>query len=237
MVVRGKDGLLYIFDSGVWKLIACARSVSLNVMTAFIETSVAGAGVWATYLPTKNSFTGTADGVVNINEVGMLGLPDLRQKQISQVPLLMRFQRTDTAGNVYTDEAVFYISGSNDVSSFDNVAIFNLTFQGSGLIVLTFQPVVPVPVGGVLVKRYEYVSIGTAEQGVTLDGSIMTLPNLPADLRNKYILEVNIDGISQGPIITGGTPVGTEVKYISATGQFSWPIPFEVNEEMFILYQ
>ena len=49
----GTNGDLYIYDSGVWKLVACARSVSLNIQTQFIETSVAGAGRFATFLPTK----------------------------------------------------------------------------------------------------------------------------------------------------------------------------------------
>src|SRR5690242_1126189 len=112
MKVRGENVIVYIFDNGVWKLYACATNAELNVATQFIETSVSGKGLWASFIPTKNSFTITLSGVVSLNETGMLALPDLRQKQIAQETLLMRFQRTDEGGNIYTDECSFFITSS-----------------------------------------------------------------------------------------------------------------------------
>jgi hypothetical protein len=113
MKVKGDNVVVYIFDGGLWKPYVCATSAELNVNTEFIETSVSGAGLWATYTPTKNSFTITLSGVVSLNETGSLGLPDLRQKQIAQETLLMRFQRTDESGNsytgVYADELLKYL--------------------------------------------------------------------------------------------------------------------------------
>lgn len=224
MKVKGDNCVVYLFD-GIWKLYVCATNCELNVATDFIETSVSGAGLWASFKPTKNSFTLTLSGVVSLNETGTLGLPDLRQKQVSHEILLMRYQRTDEGGNVYTDELNFFITNSTDSGSFDGMNIFNIQGQGTGAITQIFTPVVPVPVGAGLVYRYEFTA--TLNQKSLTDSSLI----------GKTILEFNMDGIGSGKIITSGTPLGTEVKYTSATGQFDWAIPAEDGEQGYILYQ
>jgi hypothetical protein len=225
MRVRGENVVCYIFDSGVWKLYVCATNCELNVATEFIETSISGAGLWATFQPTKNSFTLTLSGVVSLNETGSLGLADLRQKQISQENILMRFQRTDSAGNVYTDELNFFITNSTDSGSFDGMNIFNIAGQGTGAITQIFTPVVPVPIGAGLVYRYEFTA--TLNQTSLIDTILV----------GKTILEFNMDGLGSGKIIFSGTPLGTEVKYTPANGQFDWAIPSEDGEQGYILYQ
>jgi hypothetical protein len=229
MKVRGINAVAYIFDGGVWKLYVCATNIELSVNTEFIETSVSGSGLWATYAPTKNSFTLSLSGVVDLDETGTLSLPDLRQKQITQETLLLRFQRTDDSGNVYTgvyaDELNFFITNSTDAGPFDGMNTFTITGQGTGALTQIFTPIVPVPVGTGLVYRYEFTA--TANQTTLTDATLI----------GKTILEFNIDGLGAGKIITSGTPVGTEVKYISVTGEFDWAIPAEDGEEGYILYQ
>lgn len=223
-LVNGKDVNFFVYDAGVWKLCACVRSISLNVASEVVETSVAGAGQFATFLPSKITITGTVDGVVALNETGMLGLPDLRQRQIAGTQILCRFNRVDMTGNIYTDEVYFYITNTSDVNSFDNVSTFNMALQGNGGLTQIFTPIVPVPPGGPLVHRYEW----TASAGTGFTDSVLI---------GKTILEVNTDGRGDGRIILSGTPVGDEVKYIGTTGQFVWGIPFEDGEEVYILYQ
>jgi hypothetical protein len=160
-----------------------------------------------------------------LNETGTLGLPDLRQKQISQQTLLMRFQRTDDAGNVYTDELNFFITNSTDSGSFDGLNIFNIQGQGTGAITQIFTPLVPVPEGTGLVYRYEF--------STTLNQTSLT----DTILIGKTILEFNMDGLGSGKITFSGTPLGTEVKYTPASGRFDWAIPSEEGEQGYILYQ
>lgn len=224
MIVAGQDFVIYIFDGGVWKLYVCATSGELNVSTDMIETSIAGNGLWASFIPSKNSFTLTLSGVVSLNVVEALTLPELRQIQVAQKPLLTRFQRTDVSGNVYTDEFTFFITNSTDSGSFDGVNIFNISGQGTGPITQIFTPTVPVPIGAGLVYRYDYTATAN-ETGFTDSGLI-----------GKTILEVNTDGVGN-QVIFSGTPVGSEVKYISSTGQFIWAIPMEPGEGIYILYQ
>jgi hypothetical protein len=103
--------------------------------------------------------------------------------------------------------------------------IFNIAGQGTGAITQIFTPVVPVPVGAGLVYRYEFTA--------SLNQTSLT----DASLIGKTILEFNMDGLGSGKIIFSGTPVGTEVKYTSASGRFDWGIPAEGEEQGYILYQ
>lgn len=148
MKVTGKNVIVLIKEGVDWVLYACATSVTLNVNTDVIETSVSGNGYFATFLPTKNSFTGTLEGVTSLEDGNKLSLPDLRQKQLSHELLRIIFQRDDGDGNLYTDEASFYITSSSDVGSFDDMNLFTIEMQGTGVLTQHTEstpPYVPVP--------------------------------------------------------------------------------------------
>jgi len=159
---------------------------------------------------------------MSLEDSGMLALPDLRLLQLQQVPLLMRFQRTDLAGNVYTDECTFYISNTNDSSVFDGVCSFNVSLKGTGGITQIFTSTSSNP--GTVV-RVDYIGIG----GET------TIVN-PA-LIGKQLIEFEKDGKGFGPIILSGTPINSEVKFTSSTGTIEIGIPFDPNEPSYYLYQ
>lgn len=223
-LVRGKNVVVLFFHSGVWLPYACARSCSLSVNTDFIETSVSGAGKWRTFSPQANSFTGSIEGLLNLEKINTLSLADLRAKQYAQTRLLVRFERTDddTPAHVYSDQFYCYISNSTDTSAFDNVATFNVDLQGDGPITQVFTPS-PIITGTVL--RLEYTAAG-GETSIT-----------DTDLINKTIVEVVNDGMGFSPIITSGTPIAKEAKYISGTGTIEFPAPLEEGQEVYIIYQ
>jgi hypothetical protein len=152
-LVQGKNIIVYIFDV-TWKPYICATSCSLNISTEFIETSVSGTGLYATYLPTKNSFTGSIDGNVSLNDPDSLTLADLRSKQISQEIFLMQFQRTSDDGYVYTSQAMFFITGSSDTGSFNGINTFSITLQGTGSIIEGVEPPPPPIIGGRVAKEF-----------------------------------------------------------------------------------
>lgn len=116
----------------------CARSVNLNLTTEFIETSVSGTGTFATFLPTKNSFVGSLEGLTSLEIPNMLSLPDLRTKQIAQELLSMEYELTDEAGNTYSESADFYISSSSFDGSFDDMSHFSVELQGTGILTQSF---------------------------------------------------------------------------------------------------
>ena len=143
--VRGKNVIVFFYDVGnaIWKQYACAMSCDLNLNTDIAETSIVGAGNWATFRGIKNSFDGYITGLTNLNKKNTLSLLDLRTKQISFMELLMRFQRTDEDGNVYLDEGKFIISKSSDSGPHESMNSFTIDLKGTGVLTKT------VTIGGV----------------------------------------------------------------------------------------
>ena len=87
-----------------------------------------------------------------------------------------------------------------------------------------FQNAEFTPNFGGAVNRYEYTATGGETEIAT-------------GLLNKRILDVNKDGISFSKILTEGIPVAKEVTYSASTGNILFPIEFEPDEELFIVYQ
>ena len=144
--VRGKNVLVLFYDvaSATYKPYACAMSCDLNLNTDIVETSIVGAGSWATFRGIKNSFDGSISGLTNLQKANHLTLFDLRTKQIAFTELLMRFQRTDEDGNVYLDEGKFIISKSSDSGPNESMNSFTIDLKGTGQITKT------VTIGGVV---------------------------------------------------------------------------------------
>lgn len=224
-MTKGENVVLFIYDGGIWKGYACARNITFSAATDLIETSSSGTGKYATFLPTKNSFGATIDGIVSFSVLDHLTYPDLVQRELSHTLLLLRFQHTDDSTEVYTAECNMYITNSSDTAGYSDMNFFTIELKGTGVITQIFTAQPPVPEEGVQVERYPYSGVG-GETGFT-----------DAALIGKEILEVVKDGIGCSAILLSGTPIGKEVKYVSATGEFLFGIPFEPDEQAYILYQ
>src|SRR5690349_3300532 len=101
--VLGKDVIVRIYQNG-WKFYGCASSCSLTVSTSTVETSTTGSGKWGSFLPQKHTWSGTLEGVVNLDQ--NLTLYHLRALQIAMTPINIQYERTDDNGNSYTDEGI-----------------------------------------------------------------------------------------------------------------------------------
>lgn len=219
-LVKGDSVIVYTNMGGVWTMFACARTATLNVNTAMIEISSAGSGDFAHFLPTKHSFTGSIDGLVNLDNTN-LRLSDFRAMQLAKTMLLMRFERTSTGGLTYASEANFYITDSQDTSSYADVATFSIQLQGTGGITEIFTPLPSNPLGDM---RLEYTGIG----GETSFTSTLLI--------GKNITNVVKDGIGLSRIILSGTPINKEVKFDSTTGTITFSVPLEPSEEIYVTY-
>lgn len=129
--VYGKDVTIRIFQEGLWRLYACAQSCSLTVSTSTVETSTTGSGIWSTFKAQKHSWSGTIEGVVNL-DTGNLRLSDLRALQIAMTEIEIRYERVDASGNGYTDAGIGIIVNSSDTGAMDDVATFSIEIQGTG---------------------------------------------------------------------------------------------------------
>lgn len=115
-----------------WKPYACARSVSINLTTDVIETSVSGTGLWRTFKPTAHSWSASVEGLVTLEEEGMLSIEDLRAKQILQERVYLKYERTDDDGNEYSEYGYAYIIDSNDTGNHNDMDTFSVEFKGTG---------------------------------------------------------------------------------------------------------
>ena len=227
-LVKGENFIFRIFDGGIWKPYACARSGNMNIDTETIETTVTGSGNYKTFEPTVHSFSASIDGIISLNNSGSLSLDELQALQLSKTKLFCRFTSTSEAGDIYTKECYFYITNSTETGSFDGIATFSLSLIGTGSITQIFTP--PPPTTGIV---YRYPA-----QGATAPVTAGTLTILVAGLGNKNMLGVYKDGIGNNDIILSGTPVDKEVLYetVGSDGQFTWAIPFD-GENWYCNYQ
>ncbi len=222
-LIKGQNAIFYVYDDGQWKPIICARSGTFNTTAETIETSISGTGVWRTFEYTALTWTASFEGLIFLDGTNELTASDIRAFQFSREKILLRYQRTDTAGNVYTDEGYGLITGVSDSGDFQSALSFTIEFRGTGPLVIVYTPTPIDPTAKV--KRLEYT--GTA--GETFFTS--------ASLIGRDLLDVVVDGIGRSKIITAGTPVGQEAKYTSGTGRIDLPIQLDSGVEVYVLYQ
>jgi predicted secreted protein len=222
-LVKGENFIFYIFNT-TWKMYVCARSGNMSINTDTIETTAPGNGNYKTFKPTVHSFTASIDGVISLNVTGSLTLPELQALQLAKTKLLCRFTQTSQDGDVYTKECYFYITNSTDTGSFDGVATFSLSLQGTGGITQIYTPPTPITPGDM---RYP-------EQGDTAPATTgaytWSLPGLNPS--NTKLTNVVKDGRGSNNIILSGTPVGNEVLFEAdgSDGLLTWSVPFEDGE-------
>lgn len=227
-IVPGENWIGRTDDGGIWKPYVCARSGSFNLSTEVIETTVTGSGDFKTFEATVHGFTANIDGVISLLVTGSVTLADLQAKQLAKERMLWRFTKTDISGNIYVQEAYFYITNSTDTGSFDGISTFSISLQGTGALTTIFTP--PSPTTG---EVYRYPAMGS-----TAPVSAGTVSITVAGLGNKTILGVYKDGIGNNDIILSGTPVDKEVLYETSgsDGVFTWAIPFD-GENWYCNYQ
>ena len=130
--IKGKNVHVQILKDDVWTSFGCATSVALDVATEMVETSEKNAGQFATFLPSKISFTGSLAGFTDLS---MLSLKDFRQYQLAGTKLRMTWIRSE-GGAEYTDTADFYITNTHDEAAYTGYNTFTVDVQGSGILLI-----------------------------------------------------------------------------------------------------
>ena len=223
MIVRGENVILYIYDDSMWKPVVCGRDCSFETNAEDIETSITGSGIWRTFEYAALTWTCSFDGVILLDGLNELSLQDIRAYQYARQKVLIRYQRSDDAGNVYTDEGYAIIVSISDSGNYDDVAAFSISLKGTGPLTTVMTPTPSGDAGKVY--RFEYTAVG-GESSFT-----------DVALAGKDILDVVVDGVGRSNIITSGTPVGQEVLYGSVTGTITLPFPLPADTEIYVLYQ
>jgi len=137
-IVNGKNVTVRIYDNGAYRLYACATSCSISVSTSTVETSVTGSGNWASFMPQKNSWSGTLDGMANFDTDANLSLNDLLVLQIAKTLLVVQFEYEDEGGNILDLNGSAYIVNTSSTGDVNNISTFSVELQGSGALVPVF---------------------------------------------------------------------------------------------------
>lgn len=223
-IVLGKNVIVYIYDGGLWKPAVCGLTCSYSTNAEDIETSITGAGPWRTFKYAGLTWGGSIDGAMSLQQVNTLAVPDIRAIQYNRQAILMRYQRTDTVGNVYTEEGTALLINITDNGDNTGVATFSIQFKGTGAPTPIFTPTPINPFGKV--KR---TSTFTAIGGET--------SHVFSELIGKDLLEVSIDTRDMSVIITTGTPVENEVKFTVASGLITFPMELNPGVQVYCMYQ
>lgn len=215
-LVLGKDVALLEWNEALssWVPFACARSCSLSVDSDFMEVSGTYSGKFRDYSFVANSFTGTLEGILDLQKENHYTLADIRAKQLNGTLLLMRFDRTDMDANVYADEGYFYVSNTTDVDSFDNIVTFNVSIRGTGELTQIFTPAI---IAGSTTEFMYYPSDGSFETTIQ-DSLLIGVTVIGAWRQTDY------------QVITTGTVLVNEVKHDPVAGTMTWVIPMEADE-------
>ena len=142
-LVLGKDVVLYlrVDDTGDFKPIGCARSVTLELQKEFIETSGILSGNYRTYIPSAITSSGTMEGLVLL---GGTDSPDIHNlgniyQNLLNEKLNMRFFMLDETQSYYLEKSLdVYIESISETSSFDNITTFSINFKGTGPITVDY---------------------------------------------------------------------------------------------------
>jgi hypothetical protein len=195
----------------------------MDVTTDFIETSTRGNGKSKTFIPTTDEWTATLEGVMALQEPGLLSLPDFRDIQDAQIALLLRSQHTDDVGNVYTEEGTAYISRTTDTGASEGAATFTIELRGTGARTRIYTTTAT---SSLPTMRLEYTAVG-GELTITLPLII-----------GKNVFSISKDGIERDRIITAGTPINKEVLFNTLTGDLTFGDgPLSFDEGIVINYQ
>jgi predicted secreted protein len=146
-LVLGKDVILSVRvdDTGDFKPIGCARSVTLELQKEFIEISGPDSGVYRRYIPSAITSSGTMEGVVLLGGTSspdVHNLGNIYQNLLDQ-KLNMRFYMQDEGADYYLEKSLdVYIESISETTSFDNITTFSINFKGTGPITVDYGEII-----------------------------------------------------------------------------------------------
>lgn len=222
-LIKGGDLVLSVFIGGFYKQMVCLTNSEFDHTTEIIDTSVSGAGNFKTFVPTRDGWTVNANGIVSLEEVNKITLPELRALQVAHENLFLDFTRTSISGQTYRTTGYAIIVDTKDGGSYDGMDLFNISLVGNGPYTDTF---VPSPINPPNCEmRLEF----------TLPDGADTYTN--SLLIGKKINQVIKQGLGIDKIILTGTPNPDEVLSTPSTGTIKTGTTWSGDENGYIIYQ
>lgn len=129
-LIRGEN--MVIIVSG--KAVGCARTCSLNTKVNIIGKSTVGSGFWKEYKGVSKEWSLTSDGLAKISDGTNNTFKELTDIKNAMDPVVVGFTVTDRSSNTYNQYGLAIIVELNASGSVNNIGVYNVTLQGTGLL-------------------------------------------------------------------------------------------------------
>jgi predicted secreted protein len=208
--VIGKNVMLYWHrtdvDPEVDVAFACSTNCAFNVSVDQKEVTSQTSAWFREYKNDVATWNVTCDGLITLSGFSYLFM---LEKQLAREEIEIKFVVDNGVDGLTIINGICNITSLSINAPYKDVATYNISLQGSGAYNITGTEVNPegvIIVGANPVKTKGYTASG-GETSITF-----------ADTVGYTCLYVSRGGIDVQGIITSGTPVDEEVKFVSATG-------------------
>lgn len=225
--VIGKNVMLYWHrvedDTDV--AFACSTNCAFNITVDQKEVTSQSSAWFREYKNDVATWNVTCDGLVTLTGFSYLFM---LQKQLDREPIEIKFVVDNGVDGLTIINGICNISSIAMNAPYKDVATYNVSLQGSGAYNMTGTSVDPsgvIIVGANPVKTKGYTAAG-GETTITWSDAI-----------GYSCLYVSRGGIDVQDIISSGTPIDEEVKWVSATGILTFSRALESGEFVRALLQ
>jgi predicted secreted protein len=227
--VIGKNVMLYWHrtdvDPEVDVAFACSTNCAFNVSVDQKEVTSQASAWFREYKNDVATWNVTCDGLITLSGFSYLFMLD---KQLTREPIEIKFVVDNGVDGLTIINGICNITSLSINAPYKDVATYNISLQGSGAYNITGTEVTPegvIIVGANPVKTKGYTASG-GETSITF-----------ADTVGYTCLYVSRGGIDVQGIITSGTPVDEEVKFVSSTGVLTFSRALGSGEFVRALFQ
>jgi predicted secreted protein len=227
--VIGNNVMLYWHrtdvDPEVDVAFACSTNCTFNVSVDQKEVTSQSSAWFREFKNDIATWSVNCDGLITLTGFSYLFMLD---KQLAREPIEIKFVVDNGV------DGLVIINGTCNISSLainapqKEVATYNISLQGSGPYVTTGTSIDP---AGVVILAGNPV----LTKGYTAAGGETTITF--ADTIAYTCLYVSRGGIDVQGIISSGTPVNEQVKFVSSTGILTFSRPLESGEFVRALFQ
>lgn len=224
--VIGKNIMLYKYDAETETDIpfACSTNATWSVQVDQKEVTSQTSAWYREYKNDVASWSVTCDGLVTLNGYGYLFL--LEQQQARE-QILVKFVIDNGVDGLVIISGNCNLTNLNINAPYKEVGTYSVTLQGSGAYGTSGTSVTPS--GTVIIGGSVYT------KGYTAAGGETTITW--SDMVGKGALYVSRGGVDVQDIISTGTPIDEQVKWVSNTGVLTFSRALESGEYVRALLQ
>jgi len=225
--VIGKNVMLYWHrtedDTDV--AFACSTNCTFNVTVDQKEVTSQTSAWFREYKNDVASWNVTCDGLITLTGFSYLFM---LEKQMEREPIEIKFVIDNGVDGLFIINGICNITNIAINAPYKDVATYNVSLQGSGAYGTSGTSIDP---AGVIIVGANPVKT----KGYTAAGGETTITW--ADTIGYSCLYVSRGGIDVQAIISTGTPIDEEVKFVSATGVLTFSRALESGEFVRALLQ